>query len=60
MALRRYGRRETMLGAEEAVLQELVACCQYGRKPFVQIKPSAGLSETAMVSTWDMLARQGK
>lgn len=38
----------------------LLAVTAYGRKPFTQIKPSAGLSELAMVRTWDVLASQRK
>ena len=37
----------------------LLAVIAYGRKPFVQIMPSAGLNGIAVVSTWDMSARQG-
>lgn len=61
IALHCYGRRETMLGAEETVLEELIlAVTACGKKPFVQIKPSADLDEIAIVNSWDTLASQGK
>lgn len=49
-----------MMLKKQLLKDSLLADTAYGRKPFAQIKPSAGLNELAMVRTWDMLASQKK